>query len=120
MSSWNIPNSDCWDPQKKSGLLQKEEISLGNIGQSVMSIWPDWKFVNMLLKSEYTVKIRVELEGPKGDQVVAPDWFTACARGILPSNSNGLVFRKRRRIRTERTERNLNSKSLRMDRTFKI
>jgi hypothetical protein len=47
------------------------------MGQSVMSIEPDWKFVNMVLKSEYTVKIRLELEGPNGDQVVVPDWLTA-------------------------------------------
>jgi hypothetical protein len=74
----------------------------------------------MVLKSEYTVKIRLELEGPNGDQVVVPDWFTARASGIVPLNNNALMFRKRKRIRADRTDRNLISKGLWMHGTMGI
>ena len=66
------------------------------------------------------MKIRLELEGPNGDQVVAPVWFTAWTMGKLPSNSSELVFRKSKRIRADLTDRNLISKSLGVDGTIGI
>jgi|SRR5213080_2045755 len=81
MSSWNIPNSGVLLEQKKSEFEHKDEIIEGGTGQSVMSISPLWKFVNIVLKSAYDVISMVLRRGPKGDQVVAPVWFTAWTLG---------------------------------------
>jgi hypothetical protein len=51
MSSWKIASSDVGLVQKKFGLAHKEEITVFPTGESVMSIWPLWNALNIVVKS---------------------------------------------------------------------